>query len=136
MATSIVEYSGKLRTSCTHLESGSKIITDAPKDNRGIGSAFSPTDLAATSLASCMMTIIGIQADLLQLNIEHMEAEVTKHMAANPRRIAKIEVQLKIKAPALTEKEKKLIEKVALNCPVACSLHPDILQDVQFEYTA
>ncbi|NQY05764.1 MAG: OsmC family protein, partial [Flavobacteriaceae bacterium] len=92
MATSSVTYQGHLRTSCIHLKSGNEIITDAPTDNNGKGEAFSPTDTIATGLASCMLTIMGIKANTMDVDLTGAKAEVTKTMASEPRRISKIEV--------------------------------------------
>ncbi len=129
-----VTYKGDLRTEAKHLASGSQILTDAPIDNQGQGRYFSPTDLAAVSLANCMMTILGISAREHQIEIESMEAEVTKTMASHPRRIGGIQVLLRICAPNLEERKKVILEKAARTCPVALSLHPEINQDITFEY--
>lgn len=131
--TSVVKYLGSLRTEATHMKSGQKIITDAPVDNHGLGQFFSPTDLAATSLASCMMTIMGIAADHHNITLTDVSASVVKVMASNPRRIAKIKIIITIGDP-LNEKEQMILEKAALNCPVALSLHPDIIREIHFEY--
>lgn len=127
-----VYYNGKLRTSAVHLKSGTKIITDAPVDNNGKGEAFSPTDLVATSLASCMITIMGIRAQKMDLNIDGISAKVKKYMASDPRRIAKISIVLDMPKVKLTQKEKNILEKAARTCPVALSLDPEITQDVTF----
>ena len=134
MATSKVIYQGDLRTTCIHERSGSEIITDAPVDNHGKGEAFSPTDLAATSLATCMLTVMGIWAKAREIQLEGSTAEVVKIMAENPRRIAEIHVDLIIMNNLLTEKEQQQLEHVGLNCPVAKSLHPDIKQVINFRY--
>ncbi len=120
--TSKVVYQGKLRTEAIHLKSGNIIITDAPTDNHGKGEAFSPTDLAATSLASCILTIMGIAADKRDIDISGASAEVKKVMAANPRRIAQIVINISMPTQDYTESEKKLLEKAAHNCPVGLSL--------------
>ena len=133
MITSTVKYLGELRTEAVHLQSGTKIYSDAPKDNFGKGEAFSPTDLAATSLASCMISIMGILA--MKENITPIigtSAEVTKVMYAEPRRIGEIHVTLNFPKNNFTDKEKKMYEHVALACPVAKSLHPDIKQNIVF----
>jgi len=134
MRLSKVIYKGDLRTLATHLASGESIITDAPVDNNGKGEAFSPTDLAATSLANCMMTVMGIAANARNIEIEKMEAEVTKIMAANPRRISEIIINLDLKINEDTENYRKVLTEVGLNCPVAKSLHPDIKQSVTINY--
>lgn len=131
--TSKVTYLGNLRTQCEHLKSGATFITDAPVDNAGKGEAFSPTDTVATALASCMLTIIGIKAKDLDLDIEGATANVTKTMAADPRRISKIEVEIKFPA-TYDEKTTKILERAANTCPVLYSLHPDIELDIEFRY--
>lgn len=134
MATIETRYSGDLRTSARHLASGSEIITDAPLDNQGRGEAFSPTDLLAASLGSCMLTIMGISARGHGYSIEGTRMEITKIMAANPRRVAEIEVHFYMPAVAYSANEKMLLEKAAATCPVALSLHPDLKQTVVFHY--
>lgn len=131
-ATSTVTYKGNLRTEATHLKSGNDIITDAPVDNNGKGEAFSPTDLVATSLASCMITIMGIKADRMDLDIEGAAASVVKVMASGPRRIEEIQIQVTMPARSFQEGEKKILEKVARTCPVALSIHPDTKQTIDF----
>lgn len=133
MTTSTVTYVGSLRTTATHLQSGNQIITDAPTDNHGKGEAFSPTDLVATSLASCMMTIMGIKAVDMQVDLSTMRADVSKVMSAEPRRIAEIIVDIYLPL-ALSTKEKRLLEAAAHTCPVSQSLHPDTKQTVSFHY--
>lgn len=125
-----VRYLGDLRTECTHL-SGAKVITDAPKDNQGKGEAFSPTDLLAVSVASCMITLMGIAGRSLGVDLEGTTAEVEKEMAGGPRRVAKLIVRIRSPhLPHATAKEK--LEKAALECPVKQSLHPDIRLEVDF----
>lgn len=129
--TSKIIYKGDLRTEATHIRSGSTIITDAPIDNKGKGEAFSPTDLVATALASCMVTIMGIKADEMNLNIENTTLEVEKIMASNPRRIN--EVKIKIQIPLKTDaKNQKILEKAALTCPVAKTLSKEMKNSVEF----
>ncbi|MCF8247700.1 MAG: OsmC family protein [Saprospiraceae bacterium] len=130
--TSTVTYNGDLRTTCTHLASGNQIVTDAPVDNQGRGEAFSPTDLVATALGTCMMTIMGIKARDLGLNIEGARADVNKIMAADPRRIAKVEVTFTMPPNHFTEKDKSLLEAAALACPVCKSLSLDCEQAIKF----
>lgn len=133
MTTSTVIYQGQLRTQAKHLQSGNEIITDAPVDNHGKGEAFSPTDLVATALASCMLTIIGIKAADMGIKVEGSHAEVTKKMATSPRRIE--EVIVKIVLPAnLDDKAKKILEAAAHTCPVAQSLSAELKQTVSFHY--
>jgi uncharacterized OsmC-like protein len=128
--TSRVIYHKGLSTEATHIKSGNTIITDAPVDNNGKGEAFSPTDLTATSLASCMLTIMGIIAERNDWPLEGATADITKVMASDPRRISRIEIAISIPAFPYTDKDKKVLENAARNCPVACSLHPEIDQDL------
>ncbi|MFT6204391.1 MAG: putative redox protein [Spirosomataceae bacterium] len=136
MATSTIKYSGNLRTEATHTRSGKEIITDAPVDNNGKGEAFSPTDLAATSLASCAMTIIGITAAKDDVDFTNSEIEMVKTMSVDtPRRIIKIELDFRLKtATELSEAQQKKYQRVAYTCPVALSLHPDIEQVYNFTW--
>lgn len=131
--TSKVTYLGNLRTECEHLQSGNTIITDAPVDNQGKGEAFSPTDIVATALASCMMTIIGIKARDMELDVTGTTASVTKIMAADPRRISGIELVLAFPA-TYDEKTTAILERAAKTCPVLYSLHPDIDIQIVFNY--
>lgn len=132
--TSKVVYEGKLRTKMTHLYSGTEVLTDAPLDNQGLAQAFSPTDLVATALASCMISIMGIKARDMNVNIDGTEADVTKVMASDPRRIAQVKVVIRFPKGNYSDKEKTILENAARACPVAKSLHTDILQDVTFEW--
>lgn len=128
-------YQGDLRTRAKHLQSGNELITDAPTDNQGRGEAFSPTDLLATALGSCMLTIIGIAAKTHGFNIDGTEVKITKIMASNPRRVAEVVVEFFFpKTQTYSKKERILIEKAALECPVAKSVHPDLKQKVSFNY--
>ena len=131
--TSKVTYLGDLRTSSVHLQSGSEIISDAPKDNHGKGEAFSPTDTVANGLASCMMTVMGIKARDLDVDLTGSTASVTKHMQAEPRRISKIEVVFEM-AISADEKTKTILERTANTCPVHLSLHPDIEKIISFNW--
>lgn len=133
MITSKIRYTGNLRTECVHIGSDASFITDAPLDNNGLGEAFSPTDTVATALASCMLTMMGIKSRDLNINLENSTAEVTKQMAADPRRISKIEVQLHLPAK-VSEKERKILERTANTCPVHYSLHPDIIKEISFHW--
>lgn len=132
--TSKIIYEGNLRTSATHIYSGNAIITDAPLDNQGLAQAFSPTDLVATALGSCMMTIMGIKARDMQLDLKGTELEVTKVMASDPRRISEVHITLKFPQNQFTDKEKKILENAGRACPVAHSLHPDIKQVIVFNW--
>ncbi len=131
--TSKVTYTGELRTSCVHLRSGNEFITDAPIDNNGLGEAFSPTDTVATGLASCILTMMGIKANGLEVNLKGTVAEVTKHMASEPRRISKIEIVLSL-PEAVSEKHRKILIHTANTCPVHYSLHPDIEKVITFNW--
>lgn len=131
--TSKVTYTGDLRTSCKHLRSGDTFITDAPLDNNGLGQAFSPTDTVATGLASCILTMMGMKARDHEVDLSNATAEVTKHMASNPRRISKIEIVLELPA-VVSEKHRKLLIHTANTCPVHYSLHPDIEKVITFNW--
>lgn len=133
MSTSKVTYLGDLRTENEHLQSGNKFITDAPTDNQGKGEAFSPTDTVATALANCMITVMGIKARDLKVNMDGTTAMVTKTMAANPRRISKIKVILNF-PPGIDEKSRKILENTGKTCPVMQSLHPDLEKEVVFKW--
>ncbi|HLV92046.1 MAG TPA: OsmC family protein [Aequorivita sp.] len=133
MSTSKVTYLGNLRTENEHLKSGSTYITDAPTDNNGKGEAFSPTDTVATGLANCMITVMGIKARDMNVNIDGTTAMVTKIMAANPRRISKIEVVLNFPS-GIDEKSRKILENTGRTCPVMQSLHPDIEKGIVFNW--
>lgn len=136
MPTSKIVYLGELRTQSTHLASAESIITDAPLDNNGKGEAFSPTDLAATSLGNCAMTIMGIVARRDEIDFTGSTVEVTKIMSAElPRKIARIEVNFTMKTPEpLSDEIKAKYVRTAHTCPVALSLHPDIEQVFSFEW--
>ncbi len=131
--TSKVTYKGELRTTCEHIRSGDSFITDAPIDNNGLGEAFSPTDTVATGLASCILTMMGIKSRDLETDLTNATAEVTKHMASNPRRIAKLEIELSLPASA-SEKDRKILVHTANTCPVHFSLHPDIEKVINFNW--
>ena len=137
MATSKIVYSGELRTNAVHLSSTNSIVTDAPIDNYGKGEAFSPTDLAATSLASCMLTVLGIYAQNNKIDMIGSNAEVTKIMSTEaPRRIIGVDVILEIKTKELLDdKQKVILERVARTCPVSLSLHPDLNQNIQISFS-
>lgn len=130
--TSQIIYHGELRNTLTHLASGQSFITDAPVDNRGKGEAFSPTDLTATSLGACMLTVMGIKAADMAIDISGTIVDIQKMMAAEPRRISGIKVVLNFPDRYFDDKTRKILEHTALTCPVAKSLHPDILQDIHF----
>lgn len=128
-------YLGDLRTEIEHIQSGNKVKTDAPLDNNGKGEYFSPTDLFASSLGSCMLTIMGISAKSYGFNIDGTRLEIEKIMAANPRRVAEIIIDYYFpKGIKYSVKEKRLLESTARTCPVANSLHPDIIKTIRFHY--
>jgi len=133
--TAEVRYTGNLRTRCIHIKSGNEFITDAPTDNNGRGEAFSPTDTVATALASCMLTVMGIKANAMNIDLGNATAAVTKTMASHPRRISKIEIELTF--PVNTdEKTRKILEHTANTCPVIYSVHPDIEKEITFNWTS
>jgi uncharacterized OsmC-like protein len=136
MPTVETVYLGELRTEATHLLSGNKLITDAPPDNQGRGEYFSPTDLVATSLGSCMVTVMGIAARAHDFNIDGTRMVITKIMTKDPpRKIAEIVIDLTFPAN-YPDKVKKIIEYTVKNCPVALSLHPELKQTVSLHYPA
>ncbi len=135
METIRIVYLGALRSEASHLKSGSKIISDAPLDNQGKGESFSPTDLLAASLGSCMVTIMGIASRTHRINIDGTNIRITKIMASNPRRVSEIHVEFDMPQHDFTDKEKSLLDQAARTCPVALSLHPDIRQVVIFNYS-
>ena len=132
--TSTVEYNNELRTTCVHLQSNQNMITDAPTDNMGKGEAFSPTDLVATALASCMLTVMGIKANQLDINLGGTKALVEKKMVSNPRRIQQVNVSITFPENNWPENIQKSLQNVAENCPVAKSLHTEIKQNIQFNF--
>lgn len=134
--TSKVVYQGELRTIATHLSSGTVIETDAPVDNHGKGERFSPTDLVATALASCMCTLMGIAGRTHNINIDGTECLVEKIMVPDPRRIGGINVTLNFPTDKdYSDKEKAILERAALTCPVFESLHPDMKKHVVFNWS-
>lgn len=134
MITVETKYLGELRTEARHVRSGNKLITDPPIDNQGKGEAFSPTDLLATSLGSCMMTLIGIASRTHHFNVDGTQVRITKIMAENPRRVHEVIVEFDFPANNFTDKEKTIIENAAKTCPVAKSLHPDLKQTIIYNY--
>lgn len=136
MPTSSILYTGQLRTTATHELSGNTLITDAPPDNNGRGEAFSPTDLLATSLGSCMLTIMGIVADRHNIDMIGTRVTIQKVMASAPRRVSEVLVSFELPPGNYSEKDRQLLENAARTCPVAMSLHPDIQQQVSFHWPA
>ena len=131
--TSKITYLGELRTSSIHIQSGSEIISDAPIDNNGKGAAFSPTDTVANGLGSCMFTVMGIKAAEMNVDLSNATAEITKIMAAEPRRISEIHVVFNITS-VVDDKTKTILERTAMTCPVYYSLHPDIKKVITFNW--
>lgn len=134
MATVETTYLSELRTEATHVFSGNKIITDAPLDNKGKGEAFSPTDLLATSLGSCMLTVMGIAATEHGINMDGTTCSITKIMAADPRRVTEVQITFDFPSNDYSEKQRAILERTAITCPVAKSLHPDLKQTVEFNF--
>lgn len=126
-------YKGDLRVESAHLKSNTIIETDAPVDNNGKGELFSPTDLVVASLCSCMITIMGIRASKSGFELKRCDASLTKHMLSDPRRIGKIEIHMELD-DIYSDKEKLVLEAAAKTCPVALSLHPDLIQDLTIRY--
>ena len=134
METITTVYTGELRTEATHVKSGVQIITDAPTDNQGKGESFSPSDLLAAALGSCMVTIMGIASRTHNIDIDGTKIRITKVMASNPRRVSEVHVEFDMPENTYSEKEKAILDLAARTCPVALSLHPDIKQLVKFNY--
>jgi putative redox protein len=134
METVKTKYLGDLRTEATHVASGTKIVTDAPVDNQGKGEFFSPTDLVATALGSCIMTIMGIAARQYSINLEGVSFTITKIMAENPRRIGEIAIVFDFTMRDYTDKQKKVLEYCVKTCPVAQTLHPSVNQNVNLVF--
>ena len=133
--TSTIIYTGELRCNATHNQSGSVIETDAPTDNRGKGERFSPTDLLCVSLGTCIVTTMGIRATDMGIDLTGTTLQVQKHMAADPRRVGKIEVYVGFPSTLqLSDKDKTILEKIGDNCPVQKSIHPDIETVVQYNW--
>jgi putative redox protein len=132
--TSTVVYNSELRTTCTHLKSGSAFETDAPIDNNGKGERFSPTDLMATSLATCMLTVMGIKARTMGFDLSDIKVEVLKIMKADPRRVGGIELTFHLpdSLKGIDEKTKSILKHTGNTCPVMKSIHPDIQVNVDW----
>jgi len=136
LATIQTTYLGDLRTESVHLQSGTRLITDAPTDNQGKGEAFSPTDLLATAYGACVFTIMGIAAKTHGFNIEGTKVETTKVMGTDPRRIVELITNFTFPPNDYSVKQKKILELAAKECPVYNSLHPDLKKTVTFTYSA
>ena len=129
-----VNYEGELHCKATHGPSGTELFTDAPKDNQGRGESFSPTDLVATALGSCMLTVMGILARTLNINIDGSTARVEKEMSATaPRRIKRLTVNIHV-PHALSQEDREKFERAAHTCPVHKSLHPEIEVPLRFTW--
>ena len=131
--TSKVTYEGGLRTKARHIQSGNSIVTDAPVDNQGKGEAFSPTDLVATALASCMLTIMGIVAERNSIELKGTTAEVEKIMGTMPRKISKIKIKILFNKN-FDKRTKRKLESAALACPVSNSLNKNLEESIKFIY--
>jgi uncharacterized OsmC-like protein len=130
MVKTLIEYKGDLRCEIVHEPSGTKIITDAPKDNHGKGESFSPTDLCATSLGSCIATTMGIYAARHDIDLKGLRVTVEKHMSSDtPRRIVKLATEIWMPVP-----KNEALERITSTCPVHYSLHPDIEKPVVFHW--
>ena len=134
MSKANIVYQNNLRTEAEHIASGKKIITDAPVDNNGKGEAFSPTDLVATALGSCMITIMAISANKYDIDMSGTNASVKKIMGSDPRRISEISIDINMNKN-IEEKDRKRLERSALTCPVHRSLHPDLEKKIRFIYS-
>lgn len=133
MPTAQVKYLGNLRTEAIHCESGTVIYTDAPKDNHGEGAYFSPTDLLSTSLACCMLSIMGIAARTHEIELGEIEADVNKFMLSDPRRVGKIGIRIRFKnGPLFDDKTKRILERAGMTCPVFLSLHPELEKEIEW----
>lgn len=129
-----ITYQGGLRNECVHLQSGTKIETDAPTDNKGKGERFSPTDLVCVALATCIITTMGIRANDMEVDLAGAEMDVSKYMLSGPRRIGKIEVFLTIPKNNTSEKQRELLQTIGDNCPVMKSLSPEMEVVVKYEW--
>lgn len=134
MPTAQTKYMGNLRTESVHIQSMSKLITDAPVDNHGKGEAFSPTDLLAAAYGACVLTITGIAAQTHGFTIDGAEVHTTKIMGTGPRRIVEIIAEIRLPHNNYNAKERKIIELAAKECPVYNSLHPDMKKTITFQY--
>ena len=135
MPTIQTTYLGELSTEATHVKSGNKLITDAPLDNKGKGEAFSPSDLLATALGSCMLTIMGMAANEQNINMDGTTCSITKIMASEPRRIGEVQITFNFPPDAnYTDKVKTILQRAAHTCPVSKSLHPDLIESLVFNF--
>ena len=131
--TATIHYEGNLRCNAQHLQSGTKIETDAPTDNRGKGERFSPTDLVCTALVTCMATTMAIKATDMNIELKGLTVDVQKHMESNPRRISKIDVKVSFPRDlVLEEKDRIILQRTGDNCPVVKSLHSDLILNIEY----
>ncbi len=133
MNTFEIKYKGNLRTTAVHIDSGSEISTDAPKDNHGLGETFSPTDMVCTALASCILTIMAIAVEKDNIDIKGTTAVVKKTMGTNPRRISKIDIDFTFPRE-YDQKTKTILERAANNCPVHHTLSETVEKNISFTY--
>jgi uncharacterized OsmC-like protein len=129
-----VFYEGNLRCKAEHIQSGTTLLTDAPVDNQGKGESFSPTDLLAIALGTCMATVMGIEANNLKINLSDTQLHINKVMGILPRRVVEIKVEITIPDENFTESQKNKLIEIGINCPVAKSIHPDIYQNIKFNF--
>jgi|694.fasta_scaffold94225_2 uncharacterized OsmC-like protein len=129
-----VFYEGNLRCKAEHIQSGTTLLTDAPIDNQGKGESFSPTDLLAIALGTCMATVMGIEANNLKINLSGTQLHINKVMGILPRRVVEIKVEITIPDENFTESQKNKLIEIGINCPVAKSIHPDIYQNIKFNF--
>jgi uncharacterized OsmC-like protein len=129
-----VFYEGNLRCKAEHIQSGTTLLTDAPVDNQGKGESFSPTDLLAIALGTCMATVMGIEANNLKINLSGTQLHINKVMGILPRRVVEIKVEITIPDENFTESQKNKLIEIGINCPVAKSIHPDIYQNIKFNF--
>jgi uncharacterized OsmC-like protein len=129
-----VFYQGNLRCQAKHIKSGTTIFTDAPLDNQGKGESFSPTDLLTIALGTCMATVMGIEANNLKINLSGTQLHINKIMGISPRRVVEIKIDITIPDENFTENQKNKLIEIGMNCPVAKSIHPDINQNIEFNF--
>ena len=134
METAKTKYLGDLRTEIIHIRSGSVIITDAPVDNKGKGENFSPTDMVASALGSCIFTIMGIAAREHGFSIDGSTCKITKIMADNPRKINEVKIEFDFTVNSYSDKQKRILDYCVKTCPVALSLHESVIQNVTLRF--
>ena len=134
METTRTKYLGDLRTEMLHVRSGKVVITDAPVDNKGKGEYFSPTDLVASALGSCIFTIMGIAAREHGFSIEGASCSITKIMTDAPRKIGEIQIVFDLSSNSYSDKQKKILEYCVKTCPVALSLNESVIQNVTLKF--